>query len=229
MPGGRKSSQGTVRVVVRKQTTVTPSRDTNGEDVLESENESVDEDDDPEGDGTLDMVSLHKQFSKIQKHLTQLTKAVARKPQSTGLQEPPVASPVSVTSSTIGEVMVYESDEAIHRLHAVVGTVSEEAMHDPTASHISPAWKQNLHNHEKQQQDSDKRHINTYSCFAHLLLIFYTRVQNNERHTVDEAIELALDYFVEVQCRLQYPNMTTAPTVTARVRTTKFVCFISLL
>ena len=98
--------------------------------------------------------------------------------------------------------MVYESDEAIHRLHAVVGTVSEEAMHDPTASHISPAWKQNLHNHETQQQDSDKRHLNTYSCFARLLLYFYARVQDNEQHAVDEAIELDLDYFVEVQCRL---------------------------
>ena len=91
---------------------------------------------------------------------------------------------------------------SIHHLHAVVGTVSEESIHDPTERHISPVWKQNLHNHEKQLQTSDKCHINTYSCFARLLLYFYARVQDNEQHAVDEAIELDLDYFVEVQCRL---------------------------
>ena len=114
MPGGRQSSQGTVRVVVRKPATVTPSRDTNGEDLLESEIEPVDEDDDPKGAVTIEMDSLHKHFSKMQKHLEQLTKEVTRQPQATGMQETFVSGPPSITSSTRGEVMSYESDETIY-------------------------------------------------------------------------------------------------------------------
>ncbi len=98
--------------------------------------------------------------------------------------------PASVTnsSSTTGETMVYESDD--NSLYVVVGNASEEDVHDPTVSHISLDWKRKLHDHDKQLQVSDKRHINAYSCFDGLLLHFYARVQDDERYPVDEAIEL---------------------------------------
>ena len=69
MTGGRQSSQGTVRVVVRKAATVTPSRDTNGEDLLESENEPVDEDDHPEGAATIDMTPSTNNSAKCRRTL----------------------------------------------------------------------------------------------------------------------------------------------------------------
>ena len=154
MPTGRKASQGTVRIVARKSTTKTPSRDTNGEDLPDSDNEPVEEDDDTEGAAVIDMVSLQS----LQKQFTQ----------------------------TNGEVLTFESDDIIHRLHVVVGSAPE------------------------------------YSCFAHLLIHFYVRIQDNERYDVDDVIELVLDYFAEVQCRVKYP-MVTAEKVAAILRTAKYM------
>ena len=94
-------------------------------------------------------------------------------------------------------------------------------MHDPTSRHLSSVWIQKLHTEKRLQVD--KRHINAYSCFGRLLLHFYAGVQDDDRHVLDEAIEIVLDYFVEVQCRLQYPNLVTAATVAESVRTVKSI------
>ena len=67
MPGVRKGPPGVVRIIVRKTTTKTPSKDTDGVDLPESENETVEEDDDIEGGAVMDPVSSQKQVHPMQK------------------------------------------------------------------------------------------------------------------------------------------------------------------
>ena len=62
MPGVRKAPPGAVRIIARKTTTKSPSKDTDGVDLPESENKTVEGDDDTEGGAVMDPASLQKQF-----------------------------------------------------------------------------------------------------------------------------------------------------------------------
>ncbi len=64
-----------------------------------------------------------------------------------------------------------------------------------------------------------KQTFNTHSCIVHLLLPFYNRIEDaHERDAVDEAIELVLDFFADIQARLQYPS---SPEIASKIS----VCF----
>jgi len=58
---------------------------------------------------------------------------------------------------------------------------------------------------------------------ARLLLHFYDRIQDtHERDAIDEAIQLVLDFFADVQARLQYPSSPEIVSkISACVRATK--------
>jgi hypothetical protein len=55
--------------------------------------------------------------------------------------------------------------------------------------------------------EKDRNHINTHSCIERLLLHFYNRIEDaHQCDAVDETIELVLDFFPDIQARLQYPS-----------------------
>jgi hypothetical protein len=73
--------------------------------------------------------------------------------------------------------------------------------------HTSSVWRVITGKYDKILPERDRIHINTHSCIARLLLHFYDRVQDaHERDCLDEAIQLVLDFFADIQTRLQYPS-----------------------
>jgi hypothetical protein len=103
--------------------------------------------------------------------------------------------------------MPFYNEDSLNRLAAVVGNASVDSHHDPQSRHTSPAWKANVGKYDNILSERDRIHINTYSCIARLLLHFYERVQDtNERDCLDEDIQLVLDFFADIQTRLQYPS-----------------------
>jgi hypothetical protein len=103
--------------------------------------------------------------------------------------------------------MPFYNDENLSRLAAVVGNASVDSQHDPQSRHTSSTWKASAGKYDNILQERDRVHINSYSCIARLLLHFYERVQDaNERDCLDEAIQLVLDFFADIQTRLQYPS-----------------------
>ena len=160
-----------------------------------AEDHDVFEDQEPTSE---DVVSLQKQVAKIQKQLARM------KPSASS--ERAAAGPASTTSSSTEETPYYH-DEHLNRLAAVVGNASVDSQHDPQSRHISSAWKASIVKYDKILPERDRNHINTYSCIARLLLHFYERVQDaHERDCIDEAIQLVLDFFADIQTRLQYPS-----------------------
>jgi hypothetical protein len=104
-------------------------------------------------------------------------------------------------------VFQFPEHDHLNRLEAVVGNASEEAQHDPLSRHTSPVWKANIVKYDKILLEPDRNHINTHSYIARLLLHFYNRIEDtHECDTVDETIELVLDFFADIQARLQYPS-----------------------
>jgi hypothetical protein len=167
--------------------------------------QDAEDDDAEEHNAPIDMASFQKQFAKMQKQLAQLAQHMpSTKPRASN--DKAAAEPQSTTSSTTDETPYYH-DEHLNRLAAVVGNASEEAQYDPLSRHTSPAWKSNIVKYDKILLERDRNHINTHSCIALLLLHFYNRIEDaHERDAVDEAIELVLDFFADIQARLQYPS-----------------------
>jgi hypothetical protein len=154
---------------------------------------------------SIDLVSLHKEFSKMQKQVSEMVKYMSAAKQRVS-NEKVASRSVSTTRSTTDETPYYH-DEYLNRLTAVVGNANEEAQHDPLSRHTSSEWKSNIVKYDKILQVPDRNHINTYSCIARLLLHFYERIQDTqEHHAVNETIELVLSFFADIQARLQYPS-----------------------
>jgi hypothetical protein len=90
---------------------------------------------------------------------------------------------------------------------AVVGNASVDAQDDPPSRHTSSVWRASIGKYDKILPERDRIHINTHSSIARLLLHFYDRVQDaHERDCLDEDIQLVLDFFADIQTRLQYPS-----------------------
>jgi hypothetical protein len=175
-----------------------------------AEDNDVFEDQEPPTD---DMTSLQKQFAKLQKQF----EGVHQERQSTkpsASNDTAAAGPVSTTSRSTEETQFY-NDDNLNRLAAVVGNASVDAQHDPQSRHTSSVWRVSIGKYDKILAERDRIHINTHSCIARLLLHFYERVQDaHERDCLDEAIQLVLDFFVDIQTRLQYPS---SPEITSKI------------
>jgi hypothetical protein len=147
------------------------------------------------------MASLQKQFAKLQKQF----EGVHQERQSTkpsASNDRAAAGPASTTSSSTEETQFYH-DEHLNRLEVVVGNASADSQHDPQSRHTSSAWRASIGKYDKILAERDGIHINTHSCIARLLLHFYERVQDaHERDCLDEAIQLVLDFFTDIQARL---------------------------
>ena len=185
-----------------------------GEEISEEE-ASVD------GEPAIDTVSLRK----MQKQIAQLLAARQLK-KANVIQETVVVGPASTTSSTSGEPQDGYANEQLNRLAAVVGNACEESLYEPALRHTSAAWKQNMTTYAKILPPPDRRHINTYSSMARALLLFHERVHNtSESDFIDECIQLVLDFFADIQARLQYPAVPDIPVkVSACVRTSRNLC-----
>jgi hypothetical protein len=151
------------------------------------------------------IASRHVEVVKMQKQLAQLEQHMpSTKPRTSN--DKAAAGPQSTTSSTTDETPYYH-DVYLNRLAVVVGNASKEAQHDPLPRHTSPSWKTNIVKYDKILLERDRNHINTHSCIERLLLHFYNRIEDaHERDAVDEDIELVLDFFADIQARLQYPS-----------------------
>jgi hypothetical protein len=176
-----------------------------GDDIQDAgDNHSEDffEDQEPPTD---DMASLQKQLAKLQKKFAQVQEdRQSTKPSASN--DRAAAGPASTTSSSTEETPYYH-DENLNRLAAVVGNASVDSQHDPQSRHTTSAWKASIGKYDKILLERDRIHINTHSCIARLLLHFYDRVQDaHERDCIDEAIQLVLDFFADIQTRLQYPS-----------------------
>jgi hypothetical protein len=160
-----------------------------------AEDSSVIEDQDPPAET---VAAILKQVAKIQKQLARW--------QPSASSDRSAAGPASTTSSSTEEPQYYP-DEHLNRLAAVVGNASVDSQHDPQSRHTSSAWKASAGKYDNILPERDRIHINSYSCIACLLLHFYERVQDaNERDCLDEAIQLVLDFFADIQTRLEYPS-----------------------
>jgi len=89
----------------------------------------------------------------------------------------------------------------IARLAAVVGNASLHAHHCLRTRHLSAAWIHNFNSSlAKNLEPSDMRDANVISCISRLLLHFYSRLSDSEaREAVDEAVELVLGVFADIQ------------------------------
>jgi hypothetical protein len=168
----------------------------------QAEDDDVFEDQEPPIDG---MASLQKQFAQLQKQFARVQQErLSTKPSASN--DRAAAGPASTTSSSTEETQFYHDDH-LNRLAAVVGNASVDAQHDPQSRHTSSAWRASIGKYDKILPERDRIHINTHSCIARLLLHFYERVQDaHERDCLDEAIQLVLDFFADIQTRLQYPS-----------------------
>jgi hypothetical protein len=116
------------------------------------------------------------------------------------------AGPVSTTSRSTEETQYYH-DEHLNPLATVVGNAIVDSQYDPQSRHTSSAWKVSTEKYDNILPERDRIHVNSYSCIARLFLHFYERVQDaHERHCLDEDIQLVLDFFADIQTRLQYPS-----------------------
>jgi hypothetical protein len=166
-----------------------------------AEDYDVSEDQEPPA---ADMASLQKQFAKLQKQFEREQNRQSTKPSASN--DRAAAGPASTTSSSTEDMPFYNED-SLNRLAAVVGNASVDSQHDPQSRHTSSAWKASSGKYDDILPERDRIHINSYSCIARLLLHFYERVQDaNERECLDEAIQLVLDFFPDIQTRLQYPS-----------------------
>jgi hypothetical protein len=206
MPGTKKG--GGVRIAT-PNTRKKREKDSNeeaGDDNQDAEDNhaedyDVSEDQDPPA---TDMASIQKQLAKLQKQFEREQLRQSTKPSAS--HDRAAAGPASTTSSSIEDMPFYHED-SLNRLAAVVGNASVDSQHDPQSRHTSPAWKANAGKYDNILSERDRIHINSYSCIARLLLHFYERVQDvNERDCLDEAIQLVLDFFADIQTRLQYPS-----------------------
>ena len=212
---GRKNGAG-VRIAP-PNTRKPKNKDSTGEDGETppgSEAGAVDQDDADAEEHTapIDLASFQKQFSTMQKQLAHMMQHMPSTKPRASTED--AAGPASTTSSSTDETQYYHG-ELLGRLAAVVGNASEDALHDPNFRHTSPTWKANIVKYDKILLERDRNHINTYSCIARLWLHFYDRIQDtHEREAVDEAIELVLDFFADIQARLQYPS---APEIASKI------------
>jgi hypothetical protein len=166
-----------------------------------AEDHDVFEDQEPPTDAT---VSLQKQLAKLQKQFERVQQERQSTKPST-FNDRAAAGPASTTSSSTEETQFYHDDH-LNRLAAVVGNASADSQHDPQSRHTSSAWRASIGKYDKILPERDRIHINTHSCIARLLLHFYERVQDaHERDFLDEDIQLVLDFFADIQARLQYP------------------------
>jgi hypothetical protein len=208
MPTGSKKAGG-VRIAPRRPTNPNPIEEA-GDDNQDPEDDDAEEHNNSQNQtpidmASIDLVSLQKEFSKMQKQVSEMVKYMSATKQRVS-NEKAASGPASTTSSTTDETPYYH-DEYLNRQTAVVRNASEEAQHVPLSRHTSSAWKSKIVKYDKILQVPDRNHINTYLCIARLLLHFYERIQDTqERHAVDEAIELVLDFFADIQARLQYPS-----------------------
>ena len=137
-----------------------------------------------------------------------------------GFQDKVAAGPASTTSSINGDHPEYFTDDNIARLAAVVGDASRHDFHCQRTRHLSEAWIHNFNSSLAKNLDpSDMRDANVLSCISCLLLHFYSRFSDSEaREAVDEAVELVLGVFADIQARLMFPP-DAAATVVQSVKT----------
>jgi hypothetical protein len=208
MTTGRKKAGG-VHIDFRRSNNPNPIEEA-GVDNQDPEDDDTEENNNSQNQtpidmASIDLVSLHKEFSKTQKQVSKMVKYMLSVKQRDS-NEKDASGPASTTSNTTDETPYYH-DECLNRLVAVVGNVSEETQHDPLSGHTSSTWKSKFVKHDKILQMPDRNHIKTYSCIGPLLWYFYERIQDTQEcHAVDETIELVLDFFTDIQTQLQYPS-----------------------
>jgi hypothetical protein len=111
------------------------NQDPEGDDIEENNNS---QNQTPIDMASIDLVSLHKEFSKTQKQVSEMVKYMSSVKQRDS-NEKDTSGPASTTSNTTDENPYYH-DECLNRLVTVVGNASEEAQYDPLSGHTSSTY-----------------------------------------------------------------------------------------
>jgi len=235
MHKSNRTTVGTPRLTVRKATTKTSSKERDDRDFQESDDDNVRDDEPLDGEATgytvpslppEDADNLVKHFRAIEKQLEQLKAFLPESAKNQlGFQDKVAAGPASTTSSINGDNLEYYSaGDNIARLSAVVGDATRSAYHCQRTRHLSAVWIHNFNSYlAKNLEPEDRRDTNVLSCISRLLLHFYSRLSDGEsREAVDEALELILGVFADIQARLMFPP-DAAVTVVQSVKTQRYL------